>query len=219
MPTDYYRTVLCPINKIGSQLECNNYRGISRLSRDYKSLSNVLFQRLRSYVEQDRIKVSFENPHPLFNLALEKLVRESWSRPMSLMSIPWESLFKWQRMHWIDCIDYGPKDLTKENGPGSKWEKYQIHGIRSKSRSDGNDYHKNLLFRKGEQICLCWLTGQCGKWNARWNKKKNGPWEPLFWRNLFRISTSEAIFSLESLSNKYSTCRTLPPPSYARCGK
>ncbi|CAK1583346.1 unnamed protein product [Parnassius mnemosyne] len=49
---DYWNTsVICPLHKKGNILECNNYRGISLLNTGYKFFANMLFNKLKPYVE------------------------------------------------------------------------------------------------------------------------------------------------------------------------
>ncbi|CAH2100131.1 unnamed protein product [Euphydryas editha] len=51
MPDDWNTSVICPLHKKGDILECNNYRGISLLNTGYKVFANVLFDKLKPYVE------------------------------------------------------------------------------------------------------------------------------------------------------------------------
>ncbi|CAK1585329.1 unnamed protein product [Parnassius mnemosyne] len=51
MPDDWNTSVICPLHKKGDILDCNNYRGISLLNTGYKVFANMLFNKLKPYVE------------------------------------------------------------------------------------------------------------------------------------------------------------------------
>jgi hypothetical protein len=46
LPEELKGMVIVPVYKKGDKTDCSNYRGISRLSTTYKSLSNILLSRL-----------------------------------------------------------------------------------------------------------------------------------------------------------------------------
>jgi hypothetical protein len=50
IPEDWNWSIICPIHKKGDTTICSNYRGISLICVAYK-ISNILFNRLMSYVE------------------------------------------------------------------------------------------------------------------------------------------------------------------------
>lgn len=51
MPDEWGIGLICVLHKKGDQLECSNYRGITRLNVVYKIFSNILCERLRPYTE------------------------------------------------------------------------------------------------------------------------------------------------------------------------
>ncbi|CAK1604104.1 unnamed protein product [Parnassius mnemosyne] len=51
MPDNWNTSVICPLHKKGDILNCNNYRGISLLNTSYKFFANMLFNKLKPYVE------------------------------------------------------------------------------------------------------------------------------------------------------------------------
>jgi len=51
-PEEWKESVIVPIYKKGDKTDCNNYRGISRLSITYKILSNILLSRITPYAEE-----------------------------------------------------------------------------------------------------------------------------------------------------------------------
>ncbi|CAK1591299.1 unnamed protein product [Parnassius mnemosyne] len=51
MADDWNTSVICPLHKKGDILDCNNYRGISLLNTGYKVFANMLFNKLKPYVE------------------------------------------------------------------------------------------------------------------------------------------------------------------------
>lgn len=53
VPNEWKISVVCPILKKGDPLDCKNYRRISLLCSAYKILSNILFERLKPYVERE----------------------------------------------------------------------------------------------------------------------------------------------------------------------
>jgi hypothetical protein len=46
------KSIIVSVHKKGDKSDCNNYRGISLLSTSYKTLSEILFSRLRQYIEE-----------------------------------------------------------------------------------------------------------------------------------------------------------------------
>jgi hypothetical protein len=51
-PDQWKESIIVPIHKKGDKTACSNYRGISLLSTSYKILSNILFSRLNTYVDE-----------------------------------------------------------------------------------------------------------------------------------------------------------------------
>jgi hypothetical protein len=51
VPDDWNWSIICPIHKKGDVTICSNYRGINLLCVAYKIFSNIMFNRLMSYVE------------------------------------------------------------------------------------------------------------------------------------------------------------------------
>ena len=51
LPEEWRTSILCPIYKKGDKLECSNHRGIALLNVAYKIFANILYQRLRPYME------------------------------------------------------------------------------------------------------------------------------------------------------------------------
>nr|XP_037869231.1 uncharacterized protein LOC119628999 [Bombyx mori] len=51
MPEEWNTAVICPLHKKGDVLDCQNYRGISLLNTAYKIFANVLFGKLKPFVE------------------------------------------------------------------------------------------------------------------------------------------------------------------------
>jgi sorting nexin-29 len=52
MPSDWQRSIICPIDKKGDKLVCNNYRGISPLCVPYKLFTSILRDRLEPLAER-----------------------------------------------------------------------------------------------------------------------------------------------------------------------
>jgi hypothetical protein len=52
LPDQWKESIIVPIHKKSDKTECNNYRGISLLSTLCKILSNILFSRLSSYINE-----------------------------------------------------------------------------------------------------------------------------------------------------------------------
>jgi hypothetical protein len=52
LPQQWKESITVPIHKKGDKTDCNNYRGISRLSTAYTILSNILLARLTPYVNE-----------------------------------------------------------------------------------------------------------------------------------------------------------------------
>jgi sorting nexin-29 len=52
IPQEWEKGLICPIHKKGDPLECQNYRGITLLNTMYKVFSNILYTRLKPYVER-----------------------------------------------------------------------------------------------------------------------------------------------------------------------
>jgi hypothetical protein len=53
IPQQREEGLICPILKKGDCLVCENYHGITLLNTAYKVFSNILFERLQSYVEKN----------------------------------------------------------------------------------------------------------------------------------------------------------------------
>ena len=51
MPSDWTKQLIVPIDKQGSQLECDNFRGIALLSVPSKVFTKVISNRLKSRLE------------------------------------------------------------------------------------------------------------------------------------------------------------------------
>jgi sorting nexin-29 len=52
LPDQWKESIIIPVRKKGDETVSNNYRGISLLSILYNILSNVLFSRLSSYIDE-----------------------------------------------------------------------------------------------------------------------------------------------------------------------
>jgi hypothetical protein len=52
LPDQGKESIIVPIYNKGDKSDCSNYQGISLLSTTYKILSNILFSRLRPYVDK-----------------------------------------------------------------------------------------------------------------------------------------------------------------------
>jgi hypothetical protein len=52
MPQEWEEGLICPIHKEGDPLECQNCRSITLLNTIYKGFSNMLYIRLKPYVEE-----------------------------------------------------------------------------------------------------------------------------------------------------------------------
>jgi hypothetical protein len=52
IPEQWEEGLICPIYKKGDQLQPINYRGITLLNTGYKIFSNILYERLQTYVEK-----------------------------------------------------------------------------------------------------------------------------------------------------------------------
>jgi sorting nexin-29 len=52
LPQQWKEFIIVTIYKKGDKIDCNNYRGISLLSTNYKILSNILLARLTPYVNE-----------------------------------------------------------------------------------------------------------------------------------------------------------------------
>jgi sorting nexin-29 len=50
-PEEWNNGIIVPIHKKGSQLHCENFRGITLLNTGYKISSNILYERLKPFVE------------------------------------------------------------------------------------------------------------------------------------------------------------------------
>jgi hypothetical protein len=50
-PEEWNKGIIVPIHKKGSQLHCENFRGITLLNIRYKIFSNILYERLKPFVE------------------------------------------------------------------------------------------------------------------------------------------------------------------------
>jgi hypothetical protein len=52
LPQQWKESIILPIYEKGDKTDCNNYRGISLLSTAYKTLSNILLDRLKPHVNE-----------------------------------------------------------------------------------------------------------------------------------------------------------------------
>ena len=59
MPDEWNKGIICLVHKKVDLLSCNNYKGISLLNTAYKVLSNIIFDRLLSYVENNIKKIYY----------------------------------------------------------------------------------------------------------------------------------------------------------------
>jgi sorting nexin-29 len=50
-PEEWNKVIIVPIHKKRSQLHCENFRGITLLNIGYKIFSNILYERLKPFVE------------------------------------------------------------------------------------------------------------------------------------------------------------------------
>jgi len=51
MPSEWNKSIICPIYKNGEKSECSNYRGISLLNTVHKILATAINNRLKTYAE------------------------------------------------------------------------------------------------------------------------------------------------------------------------
>jgi hypothetical protein len=51
IPDEWRKSIICPINKIGDKLSCENYRRITVLFAAYKVLTNIICLKLEPYIE------------------------------------------------------------------------------------------------------------------------------------------------------------------------
>jgi hypothetical protein len=52
MPDDWKVGLIIPLFKQGDKMKCENYRGITLLNVAYKTLSNIILEQLKEYLEE-----------------------------------------------------------------------------------------------------------------------------------------------------------------------
>jgi hypothetical protein len=55
IPDEWKKNLICPIQKNGDKLSCENYRGIALLCTAYKVLTNITHLKIESYAENIRL--------------------------------------------------------------------------------------------------------------------------------------------------------------------
>jgi hypothetical protein len=51
IPAEWKETIIVPIHKRGERDKCENYRGIALGNAAYKILSNIILEKIKSYIE------------------------------------------------------------------------------------------------------------------------------------------------------------------------
>jgi len=67
MPKEWTMTIICPIHKKSDKIDCQNYRGISRLSVIYKVFAKILAKRLSPLYRTDYRRLSVWFPKTQVN--------------------------------------------------------------------------------------------------------------------------------------------------------
>ena len=72
IPDEWKKNVICPIQKKGDKLSCENYRGIALLCTAYIVLTNITHLKLESYTENIRLALEQEYVPQISCLQLNK---------------------------------------------------------------------------------------------------------------------------------------------------
>jgi hypothetical protein len=91
MPSDWQRSITCPVYKKGDKLVCNNCRGISLLCVPYKLFTRILRDRLEPVAERitGEYEAGFRKGRSTIDqiFTLKQTLEKCWKRNIDLFQI------------------------------------------------------------------------------------------------------------------------------------